>query len=58
MPLVWVTHDTAQLRRLADHAVVLVDGGVAAFGHLDELDRHEDPRVRELVGAPSDGGDP
>ena len=58
VPLVWVTHDTAQLRRLADHAVVLVDGGVAAFGHLDELDRHEDPRVRELVGAPSDGGRP
>ncbi len=56
VPLVWITHDTAQLRRLADHAVVLVDGGVAAFGHLDELDRHDDPRVRELVGAPSAGG--
>lgn len=52
VPLVWITHDTAQLRRLADHAVVLVDGNVAAFGHLDELDRHDDPRVRELVGAP------
>ncbi len=51
VPLVWITHDTAQLRRLADHAVVLVDGDVAAFGHLDELDRHGDPRVRELVGA-------
>ena len=52
VPLVWITHDTAQLRRLADHAVVLVDGDVAAFGHLDELDRHDSPRVRELVGAP------
>ena len=56
VPLVWITHDTAQLRRLADHAVVLVDGRVAAFGHLDELDRHRDPRVRELVGAPLAGG--
>lgn len=56
VPLVWITHDTAQLRRIADHAVVLIDGNVAAFGHLDELDRHEDPRVRELVGAPEPGG--
>lgn len=51
VPLVWITHDTAQLRRIADHAVVLVDGDVAAFGHLEELDRHVDPRIRELVGA-------
>lgn len=55
VPLVWITHDTDQLRRLADHAVVLVDGGVAAFGHLDELDQHSDARVRELVGASSAG---
>jgi putative ABC transport system ATP-binding protein len=53
VPLVWITHDTEQLRRLADHAVVLIDGGVAAFGHLPDLDVHPDPRVRELVGAPS-----
>ena len=51
VPIVWITHDTDQLRRLADHVVVLVDGGVAAFGHLDELDHHADPQVRELVGA-------
>jgi putative ABC transport system ATP-binding protein len=51
VPLVWITHDTAQLRRLADHAVVLIDGEVVAFGHLDELDRDDDPRVRQLVGA-------
>lgn len=51
VPIVWITHDTAQLRRLADHAVVLIDGEIAAFGHLPELDRHHDERVRELVGA-------
>lgn len=51
VPIVWITHDTVQLRRLADHAVVLVDGEVAAFGHLAELDEHSSAQVRELVGA-------
>jgi putative ABC transport system ATP-binding protein len=53
VPIVWITHDTDQLRRLADHVLVLIDGRVAAFGHLDALDRHDDPRIRRLVGAPS-----
>lgn len=48
---VWVTHDVDQLRRLADHVIVLVDGRVAAAGSLPELARHADPAVRELVGA-------
>ena len=52
VPIVWITHDTEQLRRLANHVVVLIDGGVAAFGHLHDLDVHDDPIVRELVGAP------
>lgn len=51
VPIVWVTHDTDQLRRLADHAMILIDGEVAAFGHVDELSRHDDPTVRALVGA-------
>lgn len=52
MPLVWVSHDVEQLRRLADRVVVLIDGDVAATGTLDALDRDDDPLVRELVGAP------
>ena len=51
MPFVWVSHDVVQLRRLADHVIVLVDGAVAATGSLAELDEHDDPLVRELVGA-------
>ncbi len=52
MPIVWVSHDVEQLRRLADQVVVLVAGQVAATGVLDELDVHDDPLVREAVGAP------
>lgn len=55
VPIVWITHDTDQLRRMADHAVVMIGGEIAAFGHLDELDAHSDARVRELVGANSPG---
>ena len=50
VPVVWVSHDTEQLRRIADHVLVLIDGDVAAFGTLSELDRHPDPLVRDLVG--------
>jgi putative ABC transport system ATP-binding protein len=50
--VIWVSHDTDQLRRLADHVVVLADGAVRATGHLDELDASADPLVRQSVGAP------
>jgi len=51
VPIVWVTHDTDQLRRLADHAMILIGGEVAAFGHVEELADHENPAVRKLIGA-------
>lgn len=50
--VIWVSHDTDQLRRLADHVIVLADGAVRATGHLDELDASDDPIVRQSVGAP------
>lgn len=50
--VIWVSHDTDQLRRLADHVIVLADGAVRAVGHLSELDASADPLVRQSVGAP------
>ena len=50
--VIWVSHDTDQLRRLADHVIVLADGAVRAVGHLDELDASADPLVRQSVGTP------
>jgi putative ABC transport system ATP-binding protein len=51
MAVIWVSHDTDQLRRLADHVIVLADGAVRATGHLDELDVSGDDLVRRSVGA-------
>ena len=50
--VIWVSHDTDQLRRLADHVIVLAEGSVRAVGHLDELERSDDAIVRQSVGAP------
>jgi putative ABC transport system ATP-binding protein len=49
--VMWVTHDTDQLRRIADHVLALADGRVACFGHLAELESHRDPQVRRIVGS-------
>jgi len=37
MPMVWVTHDLAQLRRVADHVLALVDGALVYAGDPDGL---------------------
>ncbi|MGA7757878.1 MAG: ATP-binding cassette domain-containing protein [Ilumatobacteraceae bacterium] len=49
--VIWVSHDTDQLRRLADHVIVLAAGSVLAMGHLGDLDVSDDPLVRQSVGA-------
>jgi putative ABC transport system ATP-binding protein len=49
--VIWVSHDTDQLRRLADRVVVLADGTVRATGCLAELDVCGDELVRRSVGA-------
>jgi putative ABC transport system ATP-binding protein len=37
MPLLWVTHDVAQLRRIADRVLALVGGALVHAGPVEEL---------------------
>jgi len=52
VPVVWVTHDLDQMRRLADRVMVLVDGRIAHAGALATLD-DASPEVRAFLGSPS-----
>jgi putative ABC transport system ATP-binding protein len=38
VPVVWVTHDLEQMRRLADNVIVLIDGRVAHTAPVGRLD--------------------
>ncbi len=49
VPVLWVTHDLAQMRRLADRVLVLVDGRIAHDGALATLD-DASPAVRSFLG--------
>ena len=48
-PIVWVTHDLAQLRRLADHVAVLLSGTVRFTGSVEELSSGGDPDLRRFL---------
>jgi putative ABC transport system ATP-binding protein len=51
VPVVWVTHDLEQLRRLADHVLILVGGRVAFDGPPARLDAEGSPAVRRFLAA-------
>lgn len=48
-PVVWVTHQLDQMRRLADHVVVLIEGRLRYAGPPSDLDALGDLEVVELV---------
>lgn len=54
---IWVTHDLAQMRRLADRVLVVVDGMIAHSGRQGDLDRDASAQVAEFLlgGAEPDG---
>lgn len=49
--VVWVTHDLEQLRRLADHVVILIAGRVAHSGPAATLEADSPPEVRRFLAA-------
>jgi putative ABC transport system ATP-binding protein len=46
---VWVTHDLDQMRRLADHVLVVVDGTLVHAGRRDDLDCDAPPAVARFL---------
>lgn len=50
-----VSHDVQETFLIADHVVLLADGGVAAQGTPAELRASSDPLVRQFVGMEVDG---
>jgi putative ABC transport system ATP-binding protein len=49
-PVIWVTHDRDQVRRTADHVVVIDAGRVIATGGVDDLLSSDDHRIRDALG--------
>ncbi|MEM7287339.1 MAG: ATP-binding cassette domain-containing protein [Actinomycetota bacterium] len=48
---VWVSHDPAQIRRLANTVIVMSEGTVAAVGTIDALRGVDHPAVHQALGA-------
>ena len=49
MPILWVTHDTAQMNRIAAHVVCLIDGAVTYRGSPAGLLTAPDPRIAAFL---------
>lgn len=47
--IVWVTHDLAQMRRIADHVVVVIEGRIAHASSLAGLDDDTPARARSFL---------
>lgn len=54
-PVVWVSHDLEQVKRIADLVVVVTRGAVAFIGVPNDLNQSPDLRVREFLEADNAG---
>jgi phospholipid/cholesterol/gamma-HCH transport system ATP-binding protein len=50
-----VSHDLEETFRIADHVIILANGGIAAQGRPDEVRQSTDPLVHQFVNALPDG---
>jgi putative ABC transport system ATP-binding protein len=46
---IWVTHDLAQMRRLASHVLVVLEGRIAHAAHLADLERDAPASVARFL---------
>lgn len=49
VPVLWVTHDLVQMRRIADHVLVLIEGRIACSSPLEVLDADAPASVRAFL---------
>jgi putative ABC transport system ATP-binding protein len=47
--VIWVTHDLAQMRRIANHVLVVIDGRIAHAAPLTELEAGAPPPARRFL---------
>lgn len=57
VPVVWVTHDFAQARRLAAHVLVIIEGVVAHAGPIATVRRDACPEVQSFLRTGEGGHD-
>jgi putative ABC transport system ATP-binding protein len=55
IPVVWVTHDLPQMRRIADTVVVMIEGRVAHAGPAGEVDARAPAEVARFLGGEPTG---
>lgn len=51
--VLWVTHDLAQMRRVADHVLVVIEGRIAHTSHPEKIDAHAPAAVRAFLAGES-----
>jgi putative ABC transport system ATP-binding protein len=56
MPVVWVTHDLAQMERIADHVAVLIEGSVRFSGRPNALRATGDAALATFLEAGNGAG--
>lgn len=50
MPLIWVTHDLSQMKRIATEVIILIDGRAEYWGPLGDLASSDSTLVHEFMG--------
>lgn len=49
VPIVWVTHDLTQMRRLADHVVIVIEGRIVHGGPIEGLEAEAPAGARRFL---------